>query len=206
MTITGNWDRGSAGPMERLGSVDRRTFVKVSGLAAAGLIFGAGPSVDRAVAAPRFRRYPFALGVASGDPRPEGVVLWTRLAPEPLAENGRGGMRRENIAVRWEVASDEGFRRVVRRGTAVARPELGHSVHVEVGGLSPRRPYFYRFKAGSETSPVGRTKTTPPLGAYTSRLTFAFASCQQYEHGYFGAYRRMAREDLDLVVHLGDYI
>jgi alkaline phosphatase D len=206
MTISGNWERGKGGPMERLGSIDRRAFVKVSGLSAAGLIFGIGPSTDRAIAAPRFSDYPFKLGVASGDPRPDGVVLWTRLAPKPQAEGGRGGMPRQNVAVRWEVATDEKFRRVVQRGTAVARPELGHSVHVEVRGLAPRRPYFYRFKAGSETSPVGRTKTTPPLGAYTSRLSFAFASCQQYEHGYFGAYRRMAREDLDLVVHLGDYI
>lgn len=175
-------------------------------MTAAGLIFGVGPSVDRAMAAPRFRDYPFKLGVASGDPRPDGVVLWTRLAPNPLAESGRGGVPRQNIAVRWEVATDEGFRRIVRQGSEVARPELGHSVHAEVRGLAPKRPYFYRFKAGSETSPVGRTKTTPPFGAYTAKLSFAFASCQQYEHGYFGAFRRLAQEDLDLVVHLGDYI
>ena len=206
MSISGNWDSGKAGEMERLGSIDRRAFVKASGVTAAGLIFGVGPSVDRAMAAPRFRDYPFKLGVASGDPRPDGVVLWTRLAPNPLAESGRGGVPRQNIAVRWEVATDEGFRRIVRQGSEVARPELGHSVHAEVRGLAPKRPYFYRFKAGSETSPVGRTKTTPPFGAYTAKLSFAFASCQQYEHGYFGAFRRLAQEDLDLVVHLGDYI
>ncbi len=206
MSISGNWDSGKAGEIERLGSIDRRAFVKAGGVTAAGLIFGVGPSVDRAMAAPRFRSYPFKLGVASGDPRPDGVVLWTRLAPHPLAESGRGGVPRQNIAVRWEVATDEGFRRIVRQGSEVARPELGHSVHAEVRGLAPKRPYFYRFKAGSETSPVGRTKTTPPFGAYTAKLSFAFASCQQYEHGYFGAFRRLAQEDLDLVVHLGDYI
>ncbi len=88
----------------------------------------------------------------------------------------------------------------------MARPELGHSVHVEVTGLLPNREYFYRFRAGDATSPVGRTKTTPAPGTTLAERTFAFVSCQQYEHGYFTAYRRLAEEDLDLVVHLGDYI
>ena len=108
--------------------------------------------------------------------------------------------------MRWEVAADENFRRVVRRGRRSAAPELAHSVHVEVEGLDPAREYFYRFKAGEETSPVGRTKTAPARGARVSEVKFAFASCQQYEHGYFTAYKHMAEEDLDLVIHLGDYI
>ena len=110
------------------------------------------------------------------------------------------------VPVRWEVAADEGFRKVIRRGVEFARPELAHSVHVEVEGLAPARWYYYRFKAGDEISPVGRTRTAPTPGANVSELSFAFASCQQFEHGYFTAYRRMAEEDLDLVVHLGDYI
>ena len=206
MSIRGNWEQGRAEAVSRMGEIDRRTFVKLSGASAAALVFGAGPFIEEAVARPKFQGYPFKLGVNSGDPLPDGVVLWTRLAPKPLAEDGRGGMPNKNVPVRWQVATDERFRNVVRRGETNARPELGHSVHVEVEGLRPGREYFYRFKAGDETSPVGRTKTFPSLGSAVAQMTFAFASCQQYEHGYFNAYRRMSEEDLDLVVHLGDYI
>ncbi len=177
--------------------------MKLTGLSAAALVFGMGPLARDAWVQPPFPSYPFSLGVASGDPTPDGVVLWTRLAPDPL--NG-GGLPDREITVRWQVAGDENFRQIVRQGTELARPELAHSVHVEVEGLEPAREYFYRFMAGPELSPTGRTKTAPAAGASVSGLTFAFASCQQYEHGYFTAYRRMAEEDLDLVVHLGDYI
>ncbi len=146
---------------------------------------------------------PFALGVASGDPEPDGVVLWTRLAPDPL--HG-GSMPPEAVDVTWEVAEDEAFRRIVRRGTVTARPDAAHSVHVEVEGLQPDRWYWYRFHAAGVESPVGRTRTMPEPGAWSQRLRFAFASCQHYETGLFTAYEHMAREDLDLVVHLGDYI
>ena len=172
----------------------------------AELIFGACPLLRRIVAAPRFSDNPFSLGIASGDPLPNGIVLWTRLAPDPLAADGRGGMPGESIPVRWEVAADETFRRILRQGTVRARPELAHSVHVEVEGLEPAREYYYRFKAGSETSPVGRTKTAPARGSAVAQMRFAFASCQMYEHGYYTAYGHMSEEDLDLVVHLGDYI
>jgi alkaline phosphatase D len=145
--------------------------------------------------------------VASGDPRPHGVVLWTRLAPDPLAEDGNGGMPPLKVPVYWEIAEDEHFKEVERRGIVFARPELGHSVHVEIRGLEPNHEYFYRFTVGSEFSPTGRTKTAPAPGASVAELAFAFASCQMYEHGYYTAYRRMSEEeDLDLVVHLGDYI
>ncbi len=207
MTIGGNWEQRRVEAFSRMGEIDRRTFVKLGGAGAAALIFGYGPFTDKVWSQPRFSAYPFKLGVASGDPGPNGVVLWTRLAPDPLADNGFGGMPRNRaVEVRWEVATDEGFRRVVRSGTELARPELGHSVHAEVFRLSPGREYFYRFRAGGETSPVGRTKTTPQLGAAIGEMNFAFASCQQYEHGFFSAFARMAEEDLDLVVHLGDYI
>ena len=147
---------------------------------------------------------PFALGIASGDPLPDGVVLWTRLAPDPLQPGG--GMPNRNVPVQWQVAEDERFKRVAARGTALARPDGAHAVHVEVEGLRPGREYFYRFKAGPELSPVGRTKTAPAPHEDPRRLAFAFASCQMYEHGYFTAFKHMAAEDLDLVVHLGDYI
>lgn len=146
---------------------------------------------------------PFALGVASGEPAPDGVVLWTRLAPDPL--HG-GGMPDDDIEVSWEVARDERMRDVAQRGIAVATPVLGHTVHVEVEGLEPARWYWYRFRAGAEVSPIGRTRTLPARGAPVDRLRFAFASCQHYETGYFTAYRHMIEDDLDLVFHLGDYI
>jgi alkaline phosphatase D len=153
-----------------------------------------------------FRHYPFTLGVASGDPAPDGVVIWTRLAPEPLAP--AGGMPRAAIEVAWEVAEDERFARVAQRGTALARPELGHAVHVEVSGLAPGRPYFYRFRAGSgEASPVGRIRTAPAPDAAPARVRFVNAGCQHLEHGWFTAWRHVAEEpDLDIVFHYGDYI
>jgi alkaline phosphatase D len=147
--------------------------------------------------------YPFALGVASGDPLPDGVVLWTRLAPDPLIG---GGMESEPAEVRWEIAHDEAFDAVVQRGSATATADFGHSVHVDVTGLEPGREYVYRFIAGGETSPVGRTKTAPAPDALPDRLRFGFASCAHWEHGYFTAYRHLAAEDLDLVLFQGDYI
>jgi alkaline phosphatase D len=148
---------------------------------------------------------PFTLGVASGDPTHDGVVLWTRLAPTPLAEDGMGGMPSRVVEVKWEMALDERFRHVVRRGKAYARPEEGHSVHVDVRGLLPGREYFYRFSAEGHLSRVGRTLTAPSPWALGSGLTMAFASCSQFEHGYFTAYRRLAEDQPDLVLHLGDY-
>jgi alkaline phosphatase D len=154
-------------------------------------------------AAPRFGSYPFTLGVASGDPSPDGVVLWTRLAPDPL--NG-GGMDRSNVTVEWRVAHDEKMSKIAKRGTSVAAADFAHSVHVEVRGLEPNRWYWYQFRAGNEWSPIGRTRTTPAPRSRTDRLAFAFASCQHYETGYFTAYDHMIRDNVDLIVHLGDYI
>jgi alkaline phosphatase D len=111
----------------------------------------------------------------------------------------------EAVEVKWELASDEGMRKVVARGSELARPDLAHSVHVEVQGLQPGRWYWYRFYSGGEESPIGRTKTAPPPGQ-ASEVRFAFASCQHYEQGFYTAYAHMAEEDLDLVLHLGDYI
>ncbi|MGQ0733994.1 MAG: alkaline phosphatase D family protein [Acidobacteriota bacterium] len=154
-------------------------------------------------AQPIFRAYPFALGVASGDPVPDGVVLWTRLAPEPLEG---GGMPMARVPVGWEVARDAAFANIVRQGTEVARPELGHSVHVEVEGLEPGREYWYRFRAGAEVSPTGRTKTAPPAGAAVDRLRFAVCGCQHYEHGFFAPFQHLAEQQFDFVFHTGDYI
>ena len=112
----------------------------------------------------------------------------------------------EPVLVKWEVAEREDFREIVRSGTAVAPPQLGHSVHVELDELEPDRWYFYRFHAGDATSPVGRTRTAPAVEVMPERMKFAFTSCQHYEYGYFNGYPHMQEEDLDLVIHLGDYI
>lgn len=152
----------------------------------------------------RFNSDPFTLGVASGFPGRGEVVLWTRLAPTPLAPDG--GMPASVLPVDWEVARDERFRQVVQRGTHYAEPEWAHSVHVECTGLEPATAYWYRFTAGGARSAVGRTRTAPALDADNARLRVAVASCQQYEHGYYAAYRHMLDDDLDLVVHVGDYI
>lgn len=180
----------------------RREFlIGGAALTAASLIF---PTAVWAKSdALSFADDPFSLGVASGDPWAESVVLWTRLAPDPL--NG-GGMPAKSVPVKWEVASDERMQKIVAKGTATASPEYGHSVHVEVFGLKPASWYWYRFTVDAGSSPIGRTRTAPALNASNDRMNLAFASCQHYETGYFTAYKHMAEEDLDLVVHLGDYI
>ncbi|WP_437060089.1 alkaline phosphatase D family protein [Streptomyces sp. enrichment culture] len=145
----------------------------------------------------------FSLGVASGDPLPDGVVLWTRLAPDPL--NG-GGMPDRAVAVEWEIAEDERFGRRVRRGVAQARPEFGHSVHVDVRGLRPGRSYWYRFRAGGQLSPAGRTRTAPHRGSSGGSVRLALASCQNWQHGWFTPYADMLAQDPDVVLFVGDYI
>ena len=158
----------------------------------------------RALAQVPFRSYPFQLGVASGDPSPDGFVIWTRLAPEPF-EIGYG-MPMAPVAVEWEVGDAANMRTIVAKGTAIAPPELGHSVHVEVAGLQPGRDYWYRFTVGKERSLVGRARTTPALGATVDRVRFAVAGCQNYETGYYTAYRRLAEDNPDFVFCYGDYI
>ncbi len=178
----------------------RRHFLTLAGAAAA-----AAAVVPEAKATAQLGDL-FTLGVASGDPLPDGVVLWTRLAPEPVAPDGYGGMPAKRFLVKWEIAEDQSFRRIVRRGVEHAVPEWAHSVHAEVHGLRPDREYWYRFIVGDQVSPVGRTRTAPASYGRLNELTFAFASCQAYTEGFFTAYRHMADEDLDLVVHHGDYI
>jgi alkaline phosphatase D len=151
----------------------------------------------------RARGNPFTLGVASGDPAADGFVLWTRLSLDPLADSG---VPQKPLKVRWEVALDEAFRKIAARGDVVALPELAHAVHVEVEGLKAGRDYFYRFTAGGERSPMGRSRTAPAPGSQPAQLRFGVASCQSYQSGYFTALRHMADEDLDAVLHLGDYI
>ncbi len=147
---------------------------------------------------------PFKLGVASGDPLADAVVLWTRLAPEPLAADGAGGMDGVDREVGWEVATDEAFETVVARGTTAATAAHGHAVHADARGLQPATRYWYRFRIGGETSPVGRTRTLP-AGA-PDRFRLAVANCQMLDGSTYAAYRHMADEDPDVVLHLGDYV
>jgi alkaline phosphatase D len=179
----------------------RRLLLGGAGLAG---VLAAGPLACNALLfRARFASNPFTLGIASGDPTPDGVVLWTRLAVDPL--NG-GGMPAEDIPVKWRVAKDENMKQIVKSGTAVAPAAFAHSVHVELMGLEPARWYWYQFTVGDEESPIGRTRTAPARDANLQQLRFAFASCQNWQHGFFTAYQHMAKEDLELVVHLGDYI
>ena len=181
--------------------MDRRDFL--TDVARAAALCAVVPGAWRVTTRPRLADDPFQLGVASGDPTPTGGVLWTRLAPRPLEPEG--GMAGQRSVVAWEVADDEAFQRVVQRGRATAAPELAYSVHVDVDGLQPDRWYHYRFTVGDAVSQIGRLRTTPAAGALTP-LRLGVASCQHYEQGLFTAYDHMAREELDLVAHLGDYI
>jgi alkaline phosphatase D len=147
---------------------------------------------------------PFPLGVASGEPMPTSVVLWTRLAPQPLQADG--GMPAVTVPVRWEVAADARFTQVLRQGVVNAEPSVAHSVHVLVEGLAPGRSYHYRFEAGGHRSAVGRTRTAPDPAEPVRQLRMALASCQHYEHGYFTPHREIAASDVDLVLFVGDYI
>ena len=154
------------------------------------------------LANPRFESDPFALGVASGQPRPRSVVLWTRLMADP----GQAGaaLPPALIPVTWQVADDDDFARIVRSGTVLADPAQAHSVRVLVEHLQPARRYCYRFLAGGVASPVGRTRTAPAENADVDRLRLALASCQHYEQGWFTAHRDIAGQDLNAVDIVGD--
>ncbi|MGH8676102.1 MAG: alkaline phosphatase D family protein, partial [Burkholderiales bacterium] len=153
---------------------------------------------------PRFEAAPFPLGVASGYPSQDGVVIWTRLVIDPT--RGDGGIDPVRIRLNWEVASDEKMQNVVAQGLEYLVPAWAHSARIEVKGLEPDRWYWYRFIAGNEVSPIGRTRTAPTHKDVPKRLRFAFASGQHYEQGYFNSYRHMLADELDLVVFVGDYI
>lgn len=178
-------------------------------LARRGLLRGAAGLAALAVAQPPRARAqapgsPFTLGVASGDPWPDSVVLWTRLAPAPLEPGG--GMAPVPVALRWELAADAQMRRILRSGEVVARPEEAHSVHLVLDGLEPARTYFYRFRLGHFETPIGRTRTAPAPGA-DAEIRFLNAGCQNFEHGHFTAWRHAAAEEsIDFVFHYGDYI
>jgi alkaline phosphatase D len=191
---------------------DRREFLRKAGTGVAIAGFGSsGVGIAAAETTNNGRgplgSDPFTLGVASGDPLPDSVVLWTRLAPEPLEADG--GMPDRQVPVQWKIATDKKngkVQHVVQAGTTRARPEHAHSIHVDAQGLDPNTEYYYQFKTSSDRSSIGRTKTAPAPDANTDEVRFAFTSCQNYPAGHYTAYQNLAEEDLDVVFHLGDYI
>lgn len=174
----------------------RRAFLRKAILAAAAIQLPRWAWSN----APALQSNTFALGVASGDPAPDGVVLWTRLV---LADPA---LMQATHTVRWEVAHDVRFSQIVQKGEATALPALGHSVHVELRGLAPGRWYHYRFMLGNAVSATGRTRTAPALGDLPATLRLAFASCQRWEHGHYAAWHHLVADQPDLVLFLGDYI
>jgi alkaline phosphatase D len=185
-------------------ALTRRTLLcNAFAAATAGL---AGPITATAAVAPRLAADPFQmLGLASGDPTPGGIVLWTRLALD-LADTDRWGLGENAYAVNWEVRDAEHPSAApVRKGRAIAARERGYALHVEIDGLKPWHAYDYRFTLG-DYGIAGRTRTAPAAGADLEKLRFAFCSCNEYENELYFAYRAMAEDKPDFVVHLGDYI
>ncbi|MGW5381293.1 alkaline phosphatase D family protein [Nocardia sp. NPDC003963] len=179
------------------GALDRRTVLRAGVVTAAT---AALPVPTATAASPVF-----AHGVASGDPLPDSVILWTRVTVGPDAVPGSGAG--DPAVVHWEIATDPGFTGVVTAGSVTTSAESDHTVKVDVPGLEPAHDYYYRFRALDRTSAVGRTRTAPADSAEPDRLRFGVVSCANWEAGYFAAYRHLAaRDDLDIVVHLGDYL
>ena len=188
----------------RQGGLNRRLFMSFLASLSALPVVGLS-SCASAKKVSSLKENPFTLGVASGDPDHEGMVLWTKLAPKPLQLDS--GMPIESfVEVLWEIASDEKMNSVVQSGTTLATPHLGHSVHVETKGLNPDSWYWYRFTVGQYESPIGRTRTMPLDHVMAKNLRFAVTSCQNFEQGLFTAYEQMIEDNVDLVFHLGDYI
>lgn len=186
------------------GPLDRRRFLTLMGGLATVAVAAQG-TVDEAEAAETVKlAYPFSLGVASGDPTPTGIVLWTRLAPTPLVAGG--GVPPRDLTVRWELFADRSARRVVRSGRVRAPRSLAHSVHVEVDGLRPDTEYYYRFRYRNHASTLGRTRTAPLTRSRLSAMTFAVVSCQDWQSGFYPVYRHLIEDDVSLVLHLGDYV
>ncbi|MGW0517255.1 alkaline phosphatase D family protein [Crossiella sp. NPDC003009] len=183
--------------------LDRRAVLRATGAAALGVAAATAlPTTSSAAAAD----VPvFGHGVASGDPLPTGVLLWTRVTPTPESTPGSGAG--PEVQVRWEVASDAGFGAVVASGVTVTGPGRDHTVKVDVGGLAPATDYHYRFTVNGVRSPAGRTRTAPAADAAVQRLRFGVVSCSNWQAGHFAAYRYLAeRGDLDAVLHMGDYL
>ncbi len=189
------------------GGPTRRRLLK--GATAAGLGLIAAPALLRHAAAQSWRAGdPFSLGVASGAPRSDGFVLWTRLAPEPLSTNPEtpGGMRGGDVTVAFEIAADSAMRDVVRRGEATAEQAFAYSVHLDVSGLQPGRPYWYRFTSGDAASRIGRAVTLPAPARRSTGCGSDSSPAPITSTDISRRYRHLADENPDFVLFLGDYI
>jgi alkaline phosphatase D len=176
----------------------RRELIKALALATIAI-----PLSNSVWAQKKFDKNPFILGVASGSPTDQSIVLWTRLVDEGVFGSN---LPNEPIEVKWELALDREFSKIIKSGVSLAVPALAYSVHTEVKKLPANQWFFYRFQVGGAISSVGRTRTLPAADQAVAQLRLAYASCQQYEHGFFSAYKHMLAENLDLVLFLGDYI
>jgi alkaline phosphatase D len=184
--------------------IDRRSLLVASAATTGAVALGVSLTGEAEAAARAANRY-FKHGVASGDPHPTSVILWTRVTPTPQATPGSG--KGPRVSVRWQVATDRRFRHVVAKGTFTTSAARDHTVKLEAKGLRPRTAYFYRFLYRGVSSRVGRTKTAPAPHASPRNLRFGVVSCANLPGGYFSAYRHLARRnDLDAVLHLGDYL
>ena len=180
--------------------VDRRTLLRATGAATLGVAVAGSLGHVATASDPAF-----AHGVASGDPLPNSVLLWTRVTPTPESQPGSGVG--PTVTVGWEVAADPAFAAIVASGSASTGPGSDHTVKVDATGLAPATRYYYRFRFGTGLSATGVTRTAPATDATVSRLRFGVVSCSDYRAGYFGGYRYLAqRGDLDAVLHLGDYL
>ena len=183
--------------------LDRRSVLKASGAATVGVVVGG--SLATAAPASAAVDPTFAHGVASGDPLPDAVLLWTRVTPTPDATPGSG--QGPAVDVAWEIATDPAFGSVVGSGSVTTGPDRDHTVKVDATGLAPATTYYYRFHLAGADSTVGTTRTAPAASAAVSRLRFGVVSCSNWQEGHFAAYRYLAeRGDLDAVLHLGDYL
>ncbi|MFJ6077265.1 alkaline phosphatase D family protein [Pseudarthrobacter sp. NPDC092419] len=183
----------------------RRQVLRSAGVVVAAGAAGAAAAGSPARALEGGDGTAFSHGVASGDPLPGSVLLWTRVTPTVDATPGSG--RGPDLTVAWEVAADSSFRRIVSRGSSPTGPGRDHTVKAVADRLSPATTYWYRFKLGQAVSAVGRTRTAPAAGASVDRLKFGVVSCANWQAGYFSSYRHLAaRTDLDAVLHLGDYL
>ncbi|HEY1118928.1 MAG TPA: alkaline phosphatase D family protein, partial [Acidimicrobiales bacterium] len=183
--------------------MDRRSFLRIGAGGVAAV--ASQPLFVRDAAASAPAPGPFGHGVASGDPLGDRVVLWTRVTPSADATPGSG--LGAPTTVRWEVALDPAFASVVRSGQVQTAAASDHTVKVDVDGLGPSTDHWYRFHALGATSPVGRTRTAPGPDEDVDLLRIGLATCSNWEGGYFSPYRHLAeRDDLDLVLHLGDYL
>lgn len=187
--------------LQHEGSLSRRLFLSYAAALSTIPLLGQTAGSPEKVS---FTDDPFSLGVASGDPDHQSVILWTRLAPKPLEPGG--GMPKTPVAVTWEIAEDDAFKKITSSGEFTASPALGFSVHIEAKNLKADSWFYFRFKSGGATSPIGRTRTLPAPDSTPEKLRFAVTSCQHWEQGLFTAYQQMKKDAPDFVFHLGDYI